>query len=200
MAIDGTWSGGASPWSPPADTARAIPAARLPDGSRARPPSAAPSFSLFRTGRVLAGAALLAVVTIVGWAIRDAGVPLDGPVPVAWDRQPCAHCAMHLGEPGFAVQAHTADGTVLFFDDPGCYFAYRHANALATHVVWFHHVREDRWLRDSAVAFTPVGESPMGWNLGAVDAGTPGALTLEAAQALVSADRAGDGSDHVARR
>ena len=41
-----------------------------------------------------------------------------GPVEPAWDRQACAHCRMHLSEPPFAAQLRTAEGEVLYFDDP----------------------------------------------------------------------------------
>ncbi len=100
---------------------------------------------------------------------------------------------MLLSEPAFAVELHTEDGDVLFFDDPGCYFSYRAAHATAVHAAWFHHLREDRWMPDSAVGFVPAATSPMGWGLGAVEAGTTGALSIAAASALVRADRRGDG-------
>jgi hypothetical protein len=99
----------------------------------------------------------------------------DGPEPIVWDREACAHCHMHVGEPGFAAQAIDADGRVFNFDDPGCLLAWRAARAEAPARVWFHHATEDRWLRLDQVAFVHVGHSPMGSNLAAVDRGTPGA-------------------------
>ncbi len=154
-----------------------------------------------RGAPILAGAGVLALVGIALWAIVGARTPPVGPVPVAWDRQPCAHCAMHLGEPAFAVQLHTADGDVMFFDDPGCYFTYVAAHSTVVHATWFHDLREDRWLPESAIGFLPVATSPMGWGLGAVEAGTAGALSVQAARALVLADRRGDGGrrEHPAR-
>jgi hypothetical protein len=142
---------------------------------------------------VLAGAGALAIFGVALWAIDASRTPPEGPVPVAWDRQPCAHCGMHLGEPAFAVQLHTTDGDVLFFDDPGCYFAYVAEHSPAVHAVWFHHLKEDRWLPQSAVGFLPVPTSPMGWGLGAVAADESGALSVNAARALVLADLRGDG-------
>jgi hypothetical protein len=100
---------------------------------------------------------------------------------------------MLLGEPAFAVQLHTGDGDVLFFDDPGCYFSYLADHKPVVHVAWFHGLLEDRWLPESAVGFLPVATSPMGWGLGAVEAGTTGALSVAAANALVHANRRGDG-------
>jgi len=146
-----------------------------------------------RGGWILAGAGVLAVLGVALWAINASRTPPEGPVPVAWDRQPCAHCGMHLGEPGFAVQLHAADGDVFFFDDPGCYFSYLAEHPTAVHAVWFHDLRQDRWLPQSAVGFLAVPTSPMGWGLGAVSADVEGALSVDAARALVLADRRGDG-------
>jgi hypothetical protein len=143
------------------------------------------------------GGALLAA--LVAWAIATGRRPPDGPVPVAWDRQPCAHCAMLLGDPAFAVQLHAGDGAVLFFDDPGCYFAYVAANAPRVHASWFHDMRADRWLPESAIGFVATDGSPMGWGIGAVDASTAGALTVEQVRTLVLAGRRGDGAPRADR-
>ena len=113
--------------------------------------------------------------------------PPEGPQPIAWDREPCAHCRMLISDPHFAAQLHTADGTVESFDDPGCLFARVAARRPAVRALWFHHVRDDRWLSGDAVAFERVSPTPMDFGLGAVDAGTPGALTLEEARAAVRA-------------
>ena len=143
---------------------------------------------------LVAGGVALAFVAVAAWAIVQAGTPAAGPVPVAWDRQACAHCAMHVGEPSFAVQLHTTDGDVLFFDDPGCYFAYVAERQPAIHATWFHDHDADRWLPDAAVAFRPVATSPMGWGIGAVPAGTAGAVSAAAASDLVLAGKRGDGT------
>lgn len=113
--------------------------------------------------------------------------PPDGPQPIVWDREPCAHCRMLISDPAFAAQLHLDDGTVESFDDPGCLFARVAARQPRVHALWFHHVREDRWLRGDAVAFERVAPTPMDFGLGAVDAGTPGALPFEAARAQVLA-------------
>ena len=45
------------------------------------------------------------------------------PAPIAFDREPCAHCRMLISDPAFAAQLENADGEVASFDDPGCLLA-----------------------------------------------------------------------------
>jgi len=119
---------------------------------------------------VFAGAALAAVALVYA----SERLP-DAPEPIVWDREACAHCQMHVGDPAFAAQAIDTDGRVYNLDDPGWLLAWRGDRALAR--VWFHHRSEDRWLPIDRVGFVTVSGSPMGWNVAAVDAATPGALT-----------------------
>ncbi len=114
--------------------------------------------------------------------------PADGPAPIAFDRTPCAHCGMLVGDPRFAAQLQTAEGEVLAFDDPGCLLRWREEHPEAVTAVWFHHVHEDRWLRESEVAFVAVPDSPMGFEIGAESAGSPGAFDL--AEAYERVERA----------
>lgn len=112
----------------------------------------------------------------------------DAPAPIAFDREPCAHCRMVISEPRFAAQLQRESGEVESFDDPGCLLAALAADAASAapvRALWFHHVREDRWLDASRVAFEPGDRTPMGYGLGAVDAGTPGAMTLAEARAWI---------------
>jgi hypothetical protein len=108
-------------------------------------------------------------------------------VPVAWDREACAHCRMHVGEKAFAAQLQLEGGQVLNFDDPGCLFAYVAKERPQVHAVWFHHQREERWLAPKEAGFVPVMPTPMGFGLAAVAADAPGALTYEQAAAKVAA-------------
>ncbi|MCP3142062.1 hypothetical protein [Pyxidicoccus xibeiensis] len=102
----------------------------------------------------------------------------DGPVEVLWDREACAHCRMHVGEPSFAAQLQLADGRVLHFDDPGCLLRYEAERPLDVHAAWFHHSREARWLPRERTGFVPASPTPMGYGLGAVEVGTPGVMPL----------------------
>lgn len=137
-----------------------------------------------RRARPLLGLAILAL------ALRACGPP-EGPQPIAWDREPCAHCHMLISDPAFAAQLHETDGAIESFDDPGCLFAYLEARAPRVHALWFHHLREDRWLRGDGVAFVRGATTPMDFGFGAVDPGTPGSIAIDAVRAEVRRRGAG---------
>jgi hypothetical protein len=143
-------------------------------------------------GVLAAAAALLAAV--LGVRVLVAPALPDAPVPVPFDRAACAGCRMLVSEPAFAVQVHRDDGQVLFFDDPGEALLWLAAPPAGVHAAWFHHAHEDRWVAREAVAFARMSPTPMGYGLGAVDAGEPQALSpaaaTEAARA-VERDRGG---------
>jgi len=102
-------------------------------------------------------------------ALAACGGPPEGPEPVAWDREACARCRMLIGDPRFAAQLQTRDGRVLNFDDPGCLLRFRAERDPEVQALWFHHHREDRWIRGDRVAFVdPGGPTPMGYGLAAV--------------------------------
>jgi hypothetical protein len=96
---------------------------------------------------------------------------------------------MLISAPAFAAQAVTDDGRALNFDDPGCLLSWLARGGRAK-TLWFHHVREDRWLRGDAVAFAEAAPTPMGYGLGAVDPGAPGAMSFAAAVARVGGQHA----------
>jgi copper chaperone NosL len=109
----------------------------------------------------------------------------DGPVPIVWDREVCAHCRMHIGVPGFAAQLQTRGGEVLDFDDPGCLFDYLERNRPAIAHLYFHHHSADRWLDERHAYFVHQSPSPMGYGLAAADASEAGSIDLNAARAAV---------------
>lgn len=131
--------------------------------------------------------AVLIVLGALGAAVAMSQRLPEGPVEVSWDLEACRHCHMHVGEPAFAAQLQTRDGQVLNFDDPGCLLLHVDEHRPAIHAIWFHHVREDRWVAASKTAFVPASPSPMGHGLGAVDAGAAGALTYAEALDRVKA-------------
>lgn len=124
------------------------------------------------------------------WQLLRAQELPTGVSPVAWDKTACAHCRMHVGEPGFAAQLQLKDGRILDYDDPGCLVKWLDANPADArpdqiHGVWFHHKTDDRWLSREQAGFVEAVPSPMGFGLAAVDAATPGALSWAEAMARV---------------
>jgi hypothetical protein len=128
---------------------------------------------------VLGVIALLAVALVV-YVSGSSGLP-DRPVPIAWDREACAHCHMHIGEPRHAAQLVTTQGEVASFDDPGCAIRWVAEHRPALHRFWFHG-EGDTWIPAAKVAFVSTPTTPMGSGLLAVELGTPGARPLAEVQ------------------
>lgn len=145
----------------------------------------APHRSAERGGLGLPVLLLLVLAAAFVWLLVASEALPDGPLDVVWDKSPCAECSMHVGDPAFAAQAITASGTVLYFDDPGCWFLYQQDSVEEFHAVWFHHLREDRWLPLDAVAFVPADDTPMGFGIGAVDPGEVDVMDAETARRRV---------------
>lgn len=127
----------------------------------------------------------LARVVLVGALLAACGRPSQ-PAPIAFDREPCAHCRMLISDPGYAAQLESAQGEVASFDDPGCLLAALDAYP-SPRALWFHHLHDERWIAGDEVGFVRVPHTPMGWGLAAVGADEPGAVSLEEARALVAA-------------
>lgn len=145
-----------------------------------------------RAGRALALAvAALLLGAFVALAVLWSTSPPEGPVAVDWDGVRCARCGMLVSDPSFAAQLHRRDGAVRHYDDPGCALAdLANLPPSELHAVWLHHHREDRWIPFEEAAFVRVPHSPMGYRLGAVDAGGSGeAFGLERARELVRSHR-----------
>lgn len=120
---------------------------------------------------------------------------VEGPVPIVWDKEACAHCHMHIGEPPFAAQAQLVDGAVLNFDDPGCLLAWTQKNRVSISAVYVRHYQEERWLMKSEASFVTGLVTPMGFGLGAVPSGRPATLSWEQASELV-AKKSGERAVH----
>jgi copper chaperone NosL len=129
----------------------------------------------------IAAAVIASLVAVVIVVVRGSGELPDQPQPVAWDRETCAHCHMHVGEPRHAAQLVTTDGDVLVFDDVGCALDYLADRDPSIHRLWFHG-EGDAWIAADDVAFAPAAATPMGSGLVAVEAGTPGATPLAEVQ------------------
>ena len=142
----------------------------------------------FPAGALLAAVLVAAAGAFVGLVVRSQARP-DGPVPIVFDKEACAHCHMQIGDSHLAAQAQLQDGSVLNFDDPGCLLVWLEQAREEPRAIWLRAYREDRWLSRASTAFIEVGETPMGFGLGAVEQGTPGGISWEEAAARVRAKR-----------
>ncbi len=130
---------------------------------------------------------LIALIAIGVVFVRFNQVTLpEGPVPVVWDGEVCAHCKMHVGDPRFAAQLQTTEGDTLNFDDPGCLFDYLRSHEVSVHALYFRNYDGDAWLTESEVGFLPVGNSPMGYGIRAVPKETPEAQDSDWAKGQVT--------------
>jgi copper chaperone NosL len=124
---------------------------------------------------------ILFVLLLVAACSRNS----SGPFPIAYDKEACAHCHMLIGDPRFAAQLVTTDGTVIGFDDPGCLLLYMAERKPSVRASWVRDSQRDRWLPLAEARFVRVPWSPMGFGVAAVDAGTPGSLSIDEARAEV---------------
>jgi copper chaperone NosL len=69
--------------------------------------------------RTVAGG-LAAIAAIVAAVVLWPGAPSTGPEPIAWGRDTCARCRMHLSRPGYAGELRDRAGVLHKYDDIGC--------------------------------------------------------------------------------
>jgi len=136
--------------------------------------------------KVLLLAVALVAISIAFVRFNQPTLP-EGPVPVVWDAEVCAHCKMHVGDPRFAAQLQTTRGDVLNFDDPGCLLEYLGSHDTSVHAIYFRNHLADGWLSDVEAAFIAADDSPMGYGFAAVPKGTSGAQGIDWAKAQVEA-------------
>lgn len=110
---------------------------------------------------------------------------VEGPVPIAWDRDVCAHCRMHISDRRFAAQVQSNNAEVFNFDDPGCLFEHLVKQNIEAQATYFRAYQEDRWLTKTSIAFIKVDSSPMGYGLAAVKRGSAGSMPYSEANAMV---------------
>ena len=136
-----------------------------------------------RSGWIIGLLATLVVATTVALVMWVLPARSDGPAPIAWDREACAHCRMHIGDPSFAAQLQTQDGQTLNFDDPGCLAEFLAANPeVQVDDLWFHRFKGDGWLGADEVGFIEHRPTPMGYGHAAVLRSQPGAIPWDRAR------------------
>ena len=189
--------------APAGDLARARRRAQQPLGARPRGTRARPGRR--RTRRPAAWLRRPRAPRSVRLALAALGLAALRRRPMARSRSsttashaPTAACS--ISDPSFAAQLQTQDGEMLDFDDPGCLLRWLATHAPTVRALWFHHVRDDRWLDAASRASSRCSAQPMGYGLGAVAAGTPQALARRSRRAARRARRPAPRAGHELRR
>jgi copper chaperone NosL len=144
---------------------------------------------------VTAGAAMVGVV--LGVVFLWPSSP-TGPEPIAYGRDTCASCRMHLSAPGFGGEMRDRDGTLTKYDDVGC---------LIRAILAAHREIPNVWVEDYAGGgFVPLlsaklvrgdaGSTPMGSGLVAFADGSAARTYADAhgARVMVFEDVLRDGA------
>ena len=92
-------------------------------------------------------------------ALLFACTSTEEPADPVWGKEPCAHCAMLVGERRFAAQIG-GGGERRFFDDIGCMVMWLEKRAARPSRLW---VREDgeRWVDARAARYQAGARTPM---------------------------------------
>jgi copper chaperone NosL len=109
-------------------------------------------------------AVLLGVIALVAGVVFLWPAPPTGPEPIAYGRDTCATCRMHLSRPGFAGEMRDRNGTLTKYDDIGC---------LVRAIVAGHREVPEAWVEDHAgrgfvplltahLVHVPGASTPMG--------------------------------------
>jgi copper chaperone NosL len=113
------------------------------------------------------------VTSLVVAAACDRGA--DEPVDPVWGKQPCAHCAMLVGDRAHAAQA-SSGGDRFYFDDVGCLVLWleERGSGGAPRHVWVRDSEAPRWLEARHARYAAGAKTPMDFGFEATSTGGAG--------------------------
>lgn len=99
---------------------------------------------------------------VLALLVLACGRGADQPAEPVWGKEPCAHCAMLVGEPRTAAQAVNAQGDRVFFDDIGCMvlWAAEQKNGPPQRL-WVHAATGKAWLPARSARYLGGQQTPM---------------------------------------
>lgn len=117
--------------------------------------------------KVLLGCVGMLVVAAVGGVVFLWPAQRSGPESIVYGRDACAHCRMHISQPGFAGEVRDHDGVLSKYDDVGC---------MLQAMVAMHREIPEAWVEDHAgggfvplltaqLVRTDTGDTPMGYGI-----------------------------------
>jgi len=83
---------------------------------------------------------------------------LDQPVDPVWGKEPCAHCAMLVGDKRFAAQA-VQRAERRYFDDIGCFVSWSKDHPPER--AWVRDAESNRWLDATTARYASGAATPM---------------------------------------
>jgi len=86
-----------------------------------------------------------------------------------WGKEPCAHCAMLVGDRAAAAQAIDAKGLHRFFDDFGCLVIWTTEQATPPRLAWV--AGPHGWLQAKSARYRSGATTPMDFGFTATEAG-----------------------------
>jgi copper chaperone NosL len=98
----------------------------------------------------------------------------DAATDPVWGKQPCAHCAMVIGDRKYAAQLIAEDGTRAHFDDVGCMIAYVQSQKIVVQRSWVRAEDGDAWLDAARARYHAGARTPMDYGFGATATGNLG--------------------------
>lgn len=117
---------------------------------------------------------LLFATALLGLIVLGCGRDASQPVEPVWGKEPCAHCAMLVGEPRTAAQAVNARGDHVFFDDIGCLVLWSTEQKKAPpQRLWVHAATGKSWLPARSARYLGGQQTPMDYGFVAAE-GTDG--------------------------
>lgn len=84
----------------------------------------------------LAAVGLVTLVALLTGVVFFWPQQSTGPEPIAYGRDTCARCRMHLSQPGFAGELRDTAGVLTKYDDIGCLLQVLRTRNAATPEVW----------------------------------------------------------------
>jgi hypothetical protein len=84
----------------------------------------------------------------------------DQPTDPVWSKEPCAHCAMVVGDRRYAAQA-VADGDRRWFDDVGCMVLWEDARKTKPTHRWVRDAEAGGWLDARVARYVAGAKTPM---------------------------------------
>jgi len=126
--------------------------------------------------------ALLSLALVLGCRRKE------GPEDPVWGKQPCAHCAMVVGDKRYAAQIVAADGERSHFDDIGCMIAFVEEHELHPAHAWVRDEVKDAWIEAGQARYHRGARTPMDYGFAA---GTTGELSFDEVRREVLARKRG---------